>query len=92
MANTNVEVEILHPRGGSSDPSRYITGYKNGFTKNAQNDTITVTNAAEIELADMQIGDAHEHETYTIEDNVITMTSENTGTVKLKIVFKAPIV
>lgn len=89
MANQNIEVEVLHPRGGSSDPNRYITGYKNGITKNAQNDTLTVTNAATIELVDLQVGESHEHETYTVDGNVITMTSANTGVIKCKILFTA---
>ena len=80
MTNVNAVVVEVRPIGGTS-----LGGHKIGFldsaAKAAQNDTVTVQNAAEVIWAGISIDATGASETNTISGNVITLTSATTGAV-----------
>lgn len=78
-SNVNTVVTEIAPNGGAT-----LGGYKLGWlkatTKNAQNDTITITNASYIDTAFLQVNTTGVAEANTKSTNVITLTSATTGT------------
>lgn len=78
MTNVNATVIELYPIGGSPN-SGYFLGFLPATARAAQNDTITVTNASTVEVANLVDSD-DTLETMTYATNVITMTrSDNTA-------------
>jgi hypothetical protein len=84
-ANTNV-TPIRIGLGGNT------IGLKMGViltgAKAAQNDTWTVIGATKVERADITVIATGASETYTIADNVITLTSATTGACSATIYYK----
>jgi len=86
--NINCTVTKFYPIGGTPN-----NGYKIGFldaeTKAAQDDTLTVTNASTIKwCAIEEDGTLGTDEEYSVSGNVITLTSDNTGTISGIIVYQ----
>lgn len=80
MANVNAAVTQLLPQAGSgSDGTRL--GSLASTAKVAQNDTITITNAASVVKVFIQIASTGVMEAYTLSGNVITLTSATAGPV-----------
>ena len=79
MANVNVVVEELSPSGLASQ-SGFKLGLLRASTKAAQNDTLTITNAREVQSAFLQIASSGVAEANTVSANVITLTSATGGT------------
>lgn len=81
MANVDAVADKLSPLGVESAVGRLVIGYINSATKAAQNDTVTVVNAASVEWVVPTIDATGAHEAYTISGNIITCTSATTGAV-----------
>jgi len=80
MTNVNARVTELYPIGGKTNSGRFL-GYLSGTAKAAQNDTITITNAGVVEVANLvDTDDALQTMTYAT--NVITLTSATTHAVR----------
>jgi len=78
MTNVNVAVVELAPIGGKTNGG-YFLGYLPTTARAAQNDTITISNASVVEVANLVDSD-DTLETMTYATNVITMTrSDNTS-------------
>lgn len=87
MANVNASVTPIAPIVGASKKG-YILGWLNSATKAAQNDTVTVTNAKDVDEASvLNIDATGAAETKTIAANVITLTSATTGAVSGLVVY-----
>lgn len=80
MANVNATVTELNPIGGATNAGLKI-GYLANAVKAAQNDTVTITNAAEVAWAILTIDLDGSEEAVTISTNVITCTDATTGNV-----------
>jgi len=75
MANVNAAVVPIAPIVGANKEG-YILGWLNSATKAAQNDTITITNAKDVDEAScLNLDATGAAETKTIAANVITCTS-----------------
>jgi hypothetical protein len=81
MANVNVSVTPIAPIVGASGKG-YILGWLNSATKAAQNDTITITNARDVDEAScLKLDASGTSQTATYAANVITVTAATAGTV-----------
>lgn len=87
MANVNATVTEIRELGGST-LAGWKLGYLSSTAKAAQNDTVTITNAAEVLHADLRIVATGAAETYTLATNVITATSATTGNVRGLVLFR----
>jgi len=79
MTNVSVAVEVLCPLGGL-DSGRFL-GFLPATARAAQNDTITISNASKVEVANLVDSD-DTLETMTYATNVITMTRSDTKPVR----------
>ena len=79
MTNVNATVKEIMPLGGS-DNAGYFLGVLESTARAAQNDTITITNASEVIIANLRDTD-DTLETMTYATNVITMTRDDTTNV-----------
>ena len=75
MANINAKVVPLYPNGGTTNAG-YFIGVLESTARAAQNDTITITNASEVIIANLRDTD-DTLETMTYATNVITMTRDD---------------
>lgn len=87
MTNVNATVTRIYPATSAGNAGEKM-GSLAGTLKGTQNDTITITNANTIIDADLRIVATGVAEPYTIDDNVITLTSATTGSVRGKIYYK----
>ena len=87
MANVTQTSLQVAPLGGATAAGLRV-GFINSATKAAQNDTVTVPNAAVIEWAILTIDATGATEPYTIAANVITLTSATTGAVSGIILYR----
>ena len=81
MANINASVTPIAPIVGASGKG-YILGWLNSATKAAQNDTITITNAKDVdEASSFNLDATGTKQTFTVAANVVTITAATAGTV-----------
>jgi hypothetical protein len=81
MANVNTTADIVSPVGGAmNDGTRLV--YLGTTAKAAQNDTVTLQNVTTVLHANLVIVATGAAETYTVSNNVITLTSATTGSVR----------
>ena len=78
MTNVNAAAEQILPLGGA-DNSGWKLGYIDSAAKAAQNDTVTVTNADEVQVLSCVHDATGAFETHTVSGAVITLTSATTG-------------
>lgn len=87
MANVNAAVVPIAPIVGANKEG-YILGWLNSATKAAQNDTVTITNADDVDEASvLNIDATGAAETKTISGAVITCTSATAGAVSGLVVY-----
>lgn len=87
MANVNATVTPLAENGLATNAG-WKLGVLRSTTKAAQNDTVTITNAAEVHDADLRIVATGAAEPNTLSTNVITCTSATTGNVRGLVVYR----
>lgn len=80
MANVNAAVEQM-AEAGLTSRNGFKLGWLASTTKAAQNDTITITNAAKVTFAQLQIASTGVADTATVATNVITCTGATAGPV-----------
>ena len=79
MTNVNATVIELSPVGGKTNGGLFM-GYLEATDRAAQNDTITITNASAVLVANLVDSD-DTLETMTYDSNVITMTRSDSTAV-----------
>lgn len=92
MTNVNVSGETLAPLGGVGLDGKKLV-YASA-DKGAQNDTVTLTNADEVLVAQVMVDDGSndwEVDTFTIDastSNMINLTGSTTGTVYIQAIVR----
>jgi len=85
--NVNAEVKEICPLGGAT-----LAGYKLGWlvatAKAAQNDTITIMNAASVHTAFLQLDADGVAEANTVSTNIITLTANTNGDVRGLVIYR----
>ena len=87
MTNVTVAVYPLYPNGSIPNEGGYKIGILPSSDRAAQNDTITISNATEVVIANLRDTD-DTLETMTYATNVITMTRSDTTAVTGIVVYK----
>lgn len=87
MPNVNAVVKQLAELGGATNDGLKL-GWLDSATKGAQNDTVTITNAAEVKWAILRIDADGTEESVTVATNVITCTDATTGAVSGLVVYR----
>ena len=81
MTNVTTSATSVAPIGGAmNDGARLV--FLDTTAKAAQNDTVTISGCSSDLWADLQIAATGAQEPYTVSNNVITLTSATTGSVK----------
>ena len=87
VTNVNAAVERTLPQAGA-DNSGYRWGFLDSAAKAAQNDTVTITNAADVKWAILTVDADGTPESVTLSANVITLTDSTTGAVSGLVYYK----
>jgi len=88
MTATNVDVVITDYIGIGGNASGIKLGVVDSKAKGAQNDTITISNASSIIVAELYDDTTGVLDPATISSNILTMTGVTTGTVSGTVLFK----
>lgn len=86
MTNINSEAVIILPQAGADFKGRKL-GFVDSVAKAAQNDTVTIKNATNVQVLSIIDDTTGAFETHTVSGNVITMTSATTGAKTLMVLF-----
>ena len=86
MTNVNASATEVVPQAGSDSTGNKI-GLVDSAAKAAQNDTVTITNATNIQVLSCIDDTTGAFEAHTVSGNVITLTSVTTGAKTILVLF-----